>query len=906
MDFEKFINRRDINKNYHDVAKFENSIAQRIEHDSQSSNSGDRLRGLYALDDLDFISPACPIEQITRDPVFQKFYSQRVRKSKRMALVFSGPLVKAIVDPYDNIRQQRADLKIRSEVVVHVVSDSTVLDCLSIKKSHQVTEDDTYDGRLYYCVKIDGTSFYVRKKSYTTASQAVMSHKDYLNRIAVIGSNIFVSGMFILEYHNRIQTYNPGRVDPIYGYPTDMLDIYDRKTCVESRHQNGLFKSIIDRVDYAELTAVINKLLPGEDTDKIDSATKPADQENKSEKDSDVENNTNANVNDEAVNARELSRTQKLEIHRGTEYDIENVMIMEDKQKYSVIEYLMLKMMSIDHVVIQQSLRNMFMLIISKNFEFIRPPYLHALSIGFNQSFPSLYMLISGAEHQIRVDDIETIDLTSMYHIDMSLIKHFITSDDEDMFVDYITRIKLLKKLSNFESKTGRIIADWLVMYSPSRIVATLIETNSLLKIDVYRLIFLTQNFEYLDPKIIDHIRMTANTEDESQTVPNKTLESDSVSDSTDDDTDNADHTNNAYTKNNAHVNERSIDARNMGDIENSRIIHQDPISETANEDSADEHGQDEDSANENSPDEDSDSTDTNSETITDTAGEEITAAERQKLAKEIAADNSSDDTDDSDDEDNEDAETESSVGIHKVMSGLDGIMNPDDVMIVLSVLREIVTLGLTSSFYLIRQLCPHILSDDYLSCVGEDAHFGSIVHWVRTDDSDEVLQLMIKYRPDIVHSRDARGLTPLLSIAESYDGTSSIEKVLVTLLSNGADYEDTDEHGNTILHILGSKGDTKLVTVLLRMIPTIINHQNDDMKTPIMIAAESGDESMTYALEGAGADLSYKDRYGNTFHHYVCQHGICPGLIIENAPNDFGFKPSDYAMYCQNFYYYR
>ena len=70
--------------------------------------------------------------------------------------------------------------------------------------------------------------FYLDKKTSNTLSTCILSNTDNLNRIALHGNDLWVSGMFILEFYKRVSCYDASIIDPIFRYPEDILDIYDR------------------------------------------------------------------------------------------------------------------------------------------------------------------------------------------------------------------------------------------------------------------------------------------------------------------------------------------------------------------------------------------------------------------------------------------------------------------------------------------------------------------------------------------------------------------------------------------------------------------------------------------------------------------------------------------------------
>jgi len=909
MNFEKFMKRTDIDKDPQSVSRFENSITNAAGSSSSEKYlyaKYQKYPGLYDLSNLDFINRSqtryADLCSNKVNKVIGAFLKKYVRPRSKYAVLLSGPAVKSVVDPYlGSGTNTHTDMVIRKEITLNIVSHSSVLDVLSIDKSNRVHDDmsSAYDPRLFYQIDLDSYSFLIRKKSYTSIPEAVLNPKSALDRIAWLydGNHnmLLVSGSFILEYYIRMQIYDPDKVDPMYGYPSDFLNLYDRSR-IRGFSVIPSFKNIIDRADYASLSNILIEFNSAEQSDKADKKSDRSDRSDRSDK-------------------------------ADRSHDVSNTMIIDSQQKYTVIEYLILKMMQISHTVILQAYRNMFMMLVYK-YKYLRPPNIFAKVIGFDTRFPSLYMILSNisASYAIKTGDLSFISdhsIVSMYHIDMYLIKLFVQTDDLDMFVEYVTRIKLLKKLSASDSKTGRMIVDWLIMYNPLKIISTLIDTKTLRQADELRIIMLTENFSLLPDSIIGYVRCKAQKDEATKAKADK-AKADKISVKPD-----------TFTNHNSSI---------MSDIESGRILDQDVMFEYEYEyEDEDENGSDDcDNVDLNPPQADADqdadvsvkSSDSaesaesvrfaepmdcidnggdgnnddaeNAENVEDAnneSAEEINMADAEDVDADADADADADPNPNPNQKtvirikNNKDAESSST---NTTESTQPDAVDPDTMLMILDTLEDVIRNGLTHSFFLIYQLCPNILDDGFCSAKYGMPSNTSIANWIRSDISIDILELMIKFRPSIINTGSL-----LILLVGAYNG-EPIDKLVTKLLTSGADFEDTDADGNTILHIIAQKSDIRLMNTVIRLVPSIINHQNNNMMTPIMMAAIAKDESMVYALEGMGADLSYKDSNCNTVYHYICAAGICPGSIVFNEPNSYGFRPSDYSMYCEAFYYFK
>ena len=86
---------------------------------------------------------------------------------------------------------------------------------------------------------------------------------------------------------------------------------------------------------------------------------------------------------------------------------------------------------------------------------------------------------------------------------------------------------------------------------------------------------------------------------------------------------------------------------------------------------------------------------------------------------------------------------------------------------------------------------------------------------------------------------------------------------------------------------------------------PDIINYQNKQYETPLIICAKASQENNLYFLRSINADMNLVDINGNSIYHYICLNELCIGMDIENKENIFGYKPSDYCKISTNYYYF-
>ena len=177
----------------------------------------------------------------------------------------------------------------------------------------------------------------------------------------------------------------------------------------------------------------------------------------------------------------------------------------------------------------------------------------------------------------------------------------------------------------------------------------------------------------------------------------------------------------------------------------------------------------------------------------------------------------------------------------------------------------------------------------------------GNILHTINTDNSIDILEIILKKNIHIIDEKNSDGKTPLILYAEL-----GLNKCVQKLIEYGADYELVDNMSDTMLHKLCANGNLETVQSIIRHVVDIIDIKNEKLMTPAIIAAFNKHEEIFYILKGLNANLEETDIYGNTVYHYICESKICPNMMIINKKNKFGFTPSDYCKISHNFYYFQ
>ena len=636
MDIKKFISSDKIDNDYNKMIQLE------IDAIKNKNLEKDNNKCLFKVSECDFLKP----KELNNDDItdFKKKISSSLDDTN---LAFTGPMIKCKLDPTNN------NLPINNYYYVALINTK-------INPKDLIKEDlDTKNG--YYVIKTTNSIFYLDKKTSNNISSYILSNNDNLDRIALFNNELWVSGMFILEFYKRISCYDSTLVDPIFGYSEDILNIYDRKF-VES----NTIKNMIDMI-------------------KID-------------------------------------KIQELEKEK-----IENTFIVLNDQKYTIIEYVLYKMMEDNiHPIISYHLNSMLLYL--NNFQYLRPIFFVAKMLKVNEKYPALYENLINVKHSINIDSsTDTLSLISIYHIDMFILNHFIKTDDNSKFIDYITRIGIIKKFKQ-DSKTIEKIIEWIIEFKSIKIISTLTEAAILTDQHKYKIIFMTQEFNLFGTEFL-----------------NKYL----------------------------------LDAENN---------------------------------------------------------------ELEEVYQNI----------------------------------------------ILDILPLIIDNGYTRSFYSALKLCKNLLNP-------------TILHLINKDLSVDILEIILKKNKDLIDQKADQGKTPLIIYAER-----GLSKCISKILEYGADYELIDNNSDTFLHKLCISGRHDIVQSVIRHVTNIIDLQNDMKMTPSILATFHKHEEIFYILKGVGANLELTDIYGNTPYHYICRSKICPGIIIINKKNKFGFTPFDYCCIDHKFYYFQ
>jgi hypothetical protein len=835
MDIKKFITSDRIDNDYNKM------IQREIDATKNKINNNNKHYCLYGVSDMDFLKPTVTITEMFKDPNIIEFENLCIDVDAN-CVGYSGPMIKRYLDT--NAYSKKLPIKNFYTVTLF----GTKMKSKDIIKEKFRNTIKCKAG--YYFIKTTNSSFYLDKKTYQNISQLVLANIDNLDRIILADHDLWVSGMFILDFYKKISCYDDNNMDPLFGYPEDILDIYDR-----SNTNTNSIKNMIDMINIEDLQA-----------------------------------------------------------HGFDKNKLENTMIIHKEQKYTIIEYLLIKMMENNHPIITFQLRNMLSFLSS--FEYFRPVWFVAKMIGFDKKYPGEYGILLEIKHKISLDPYtDTGSLESVYHIDMWILNHMIKTDNVDQFVDYISRMGIVKKFKQ-ESKTAEKIIDWIIEYKSIKILNTLIECMVISEQHKYKLIFLIQEFnllgrEFIEKYVLKKIKIDKGSKQSKQLE----LAGDQSVNEVD-----------ANEQSNEPVNDNHrIKIIKKTDHDNTHTLadeHTDSDQDHDTDDhNAPDHGQgidpDQDNGSHDYSHDSQRSNDNKSQRSNDNKRVTYVSNDQNKLIDTVAG---------------------KKIETNANSNELDLELPAADQAMILNLLQDILDRGLTRSFYMTLKLCPHILGSDSTPDIKTDgtlgyrsaspgtlgyrsaspgtlgyrsaspgtlgyrsASPGTILHTIRSDASVDILEIILKKNPEIIDNKDEYGRTALVKYAEQ-----GLKQCVIKMIEFGADYEITDNKSDTFLHKLCENGNLDIIQHVVRNVTDIINVKNDKLMTPAIVATINRHEEIFYVLKGLSANLDNVDIYGNSVYHYICNTKICPGIMVVNKKNKFGFTPRDYCNIDHKFYHFQ
>lgn len=236
MDIKKFILCSNFNNNYNEVIQKELNVINK--------GISTEYECIYKVSEYDFFNLTVNMNDILNDPNIKEF-SELFDEPE--CLCYSGPMIKRYLNPI------KINIPIKNYYNVSVIDTKT--NPIDMIKDSKLIENIELKNNIY-TIKTSNTTFYLNKKSNLILSNTVLKIEEPLDRIVLGHNDIWVSGMFILELYKKISCYNSDIVDPIFRYPEDILNIYNREKLDDKN-----IKYLIDSVNVGKIKLFDKKII---------------------------------------------------------------------------------------------------------------------------------------------------------------------------------------------------------------------------------------------------------------------------------------------------------------------------------------------------------------------------------------------------------------------------------------------------------------------------------------------------------------------------------------------------------------------------------------------------------------------------------------------------------------------
>jgi hypothetical protein len=290
--------------------------------------------------------------------------------------------------------------------------------------------------------------FKIITNTYNSVFTAILSNNNYLDRIAFYNNKLYISNMFIIELYN-ITCSDLKIIDPIKNTPIDKFSIYK----IKSNDETDSFKLAIERLDYINLNNLIE----------------------------------------------------------SCSTDVENKIITYNNEKYTLIEYAILKYVKLQSKKKNIIMSNVLVKIICYllKYKYFRPPCFYALFMNINTINPILYdhILISMNyknnegfmfEYTLNLNKIKSITDLGLW-----IIEIIIENDKKNMFIQHLNTLSYIKKINSM-SKTIESIINIIIKYKPQKIIKYMFTNEKLLTIHKCKMALFIENIEILELFLFD------------------------------------------------------------------------------------------------------------------------------------------------------------------------------------------------------------------------------------------------------------------------------------------------------------------------------------------------------------------------------------------------------------------
>lgn len=217
--------------------------------------------------------------------------------------------------------------------------------------------------------------------------------------------------------------------------------------------------------------------------------------------------------------------------------------------------------------------------------------------------------------------------------------------------------------------------------------------------------------------------------------------------------------------------------------------------------------------------------------------------------------------------------------------------------------INEIINNCFIKSFYFLYKI-----DNTIINVVDDDNN--NILHNINQKNKySDMIKIILKLNDSLLFKKNKHGEIPIMTHIK-YKNMDIVNILIEYIIESNNEtlFEIIDNNKNNILHYLCKHYDDNNINIVRKICvlkPEIINNQNKNFESPIILAAQNKYEDIIYFLKGINCDMNLVDIYGNSVYHYICLNELCIGMAIENKENMFGYKPSAYCKISLNYYYY-
>jgi len=159
-------------------------------------------------------------------------------------LVIFGPQINKLLNNFSSIQIKKD---------IHIKGCKVNVQDLFNKDNFKTT-----DHTNYFLIRLDKYNIFIYKKQYNSITHALLTN-NMNRRICLYGDIIYISGCFICEYCKNLCVFEENNIDPIFGYPYDIYDMYVKI------NENNELKNIIDMINLESFVALkkldLNKII---------------------------------------------------------------------------------------------------------------------------------------------------------------------------------------------------------------------------------------------------------------------------------------------------------------------------------------------------------------------------------------------------------------------------------------------------------------------------------------------------------------------------------------------------------------------------------------------------------------------------------------------------------------------